>query len=872
MENGEKRGIKEMKNKKFKSRYLAFVMAVVFVFSQTATVFAVQTDFDFMLSQLRQELFSPARGARDAGLRQVFVDMSGIPHTPPMDIEHLLEEGIQPASEFIPQVYGFGLDEISRRQFNVRRPTPTSGHWGELLAQGARVNIWFLDGVDRPTQAQLDGAIARFDDITFRMTRDFAPFGGVVAQSPWSNGFPAGDIHGDGRINVLFHEGWGGGYFSAANYVATDENVPIAVFQMSPDLIEGPHSGPTFAHELQHLLFHLYFGIYASSPELVWFNEMLSMLAMTYYAVDGEEIVPIGIGGIIDASENAYFNFGEHVTGVGDFVNFNNSNKNYSMSNMYAIKMHRLTDGQFATGVYSFLRTEFPPAQNSTEALANVMNITSSTPVELVGNILNRVGISGGNYGQLAFELLYFIFMEAFASDGGTIEGILLRPFIDSSFSANRFWGIRPSMGLASGFDLFGSMDFHVFYEAGVPNSLSDRVAVPTLLSGGTANLTGYNGTPSLGATHEMLYRLAGENVETPILTISVDDNDPMTQWYIAVPNDPVGSISNSANRTLGSQGARVYPLLRGGVENEINTSGQTAYLFVATLFRNVENVTVTYSWGSEFDDPSLSGDDPTSTGDDPTSSTGDDPSSSTGDDPTSTGDDPSSTGDDPSSSTGDDPSSTGDDPTSSTGDDPTSSAGDDPTTQEPQVPAPTTPRPTTAPRPRPPAGGGGGGGGGVIIPQTPRATTAAPTTAPPTTVPPTTAPPTTVAPTTVPPTTNSLILYLDRPIIENTATNTILTMDVAPTILDGRTLVPIRFVAEALGATVLWQESTQTVTIILNNETITFRIGELAPNMDVPAIIIGNRAMVPLRFVAETFGYQVNWDPDTARIEIILH
>jgi len=98
---------------------------------------------------------------------------------------------------------------------------------------------------------------------------------------------------------------------------------------------------------------------------------------------------------------------------------------------------------------------------------------------------------------------------------------------------------------------------------------------------------------------------------------------------------------------------------------------------------------------------------------------------------------------------------------------------------------------------------------------------------------------------------------------------NIIHQMDIAPLIYNDRVLVPVRFVAEALGATVNWVEATQTISITLDGETIIFTIGQL--DMDVPAIIIDGRTMVPLRFIAESFGGIVNWDPATAQIEIII-
>jgi hypothetical protein len=101
-------------------------------------------------------------------------------------------------------------------------------------------------------------------------------------------------------------------------------------------------------------------------------------------------------------------------------------------------------------------------------------------------------------------------------------------------------------------------------------------------------------------------------------------------------------------------------------------------------------------------------------------------------------------------------------------------------------------------------------------------------------------------------------------------------TMDVPPIIENGRTLLPIRFMANALGADVNWNEATREVSLTLNGATLTFGVdGQLSPQlaalgMDVPAQIVDGRTMVPLRFISEYFGAHVSWDESTQSIEII--
>lgn len=94
------------------------------------------------------------------------------------------------------------------------------------------------------------------------------------------------------------------------------------------------------------------------------------------------------------------------------------------------------------------------------------------------------------------------------------------------------------------------------------------------------------------------------------------------------------------------------------------------------------------------------------------------------------------------------------------------------------------------------------------------------------------------------------------------------LAADPAPFIQGGRVLVPFRAIFEALGANVSWDESTQTVTGVKGDTSVILvigknsaTIGEETDNLDVPASIVNGHTVVPLRFVSEALGAQVNWD-----------
>jgi hypothetical protein len=97
----------------------------------------------------------------------------------------------------------------------------------------------------------------------------------------------------------------------------------------------------------------------------------------------------------------------------------------------------------------------------------------------------------------------------------------------------------------------------------------------------------------------------------------------------------------------------------------------------------------------------------------------------------------------------------------------------------------------------------------------------------------------------------------------------------VPPVIEQGRTLVPLRAIFEALGADVKWDGSTQTVIAIKAGKEIKLIIGGQAykngqpVTLDVPAKIVDGRTMVPLRFVSEALGTSVRWEDATQTVSI---
>jgi hypothetical protein len=101
------------------------------------------------------------------------------------------------------------------------------------------------------------------------------------------------------------------------------------------------------------------------------------------------------------------------------------------------------------------------------------------------------------------------------------------------------------------------------------------------------------------------------------------------------------------------------------------------------------------------------------------------------------------------------------------------------------------------------------------------------------------------------------------------------------PIIKDGRTLLPIRAIVEAIGGEVSWDAALKKVTIKLKDMIIELWIGNpqakvkeinvyIDPeNHDVKPEIINSRTMLPLRFIAESLGCEVNWNAQNKSITI---
>ncbi len=97
------------------------------------------------------------------------------------------------------------------------------------------------------------------------------------------------------------------------------------------------------------------------------------------------------------------------------------------------------------------------------------------------------------------------------------------------------------------------------------------------------------------------------------------------------------------------------------------------------------------------------------------------------------------------------------------------------------------------------------------------------------------------------------------------------------PVIVNGRTLLPIRAVVEEIGGSVEWNGDTRTVDLQSGDNNIKLEIDSTTAylnngpyTLDTPPAIIGGRTMLPIRFIAESFGLEVNWSGEEQTVTIV--
>ena len=97
------------------------------------------------------------------------------------------------------------------------------------------------------------------------------------------------------------------------------------------------------------------------------------------------------------------------------------------------------------------------------------------------------------------------------------------------------------------------------------------------------------------------------------------------------------------------------------------------------------------------------------------------------------------------------------------------------------------------------------------------------------------------------------------------------------PVARNNRTLVPVRAVLEAMGGTVGWDAATQVIPLSMDGKTLYLQLNNTTSwdstgkyyTLDTAPVAINSRTMLPIRFVVEYFGGNVNWDANTNTIKI---
>jgi multiple sugar transport system substrate-binding protein len=101
-------------------------------------------------------------------------------------------------------------------------------------------------------------------------------------------------------------------------------------------------------------------------------------------------------------------------------------------------------------------------------------------------------------------------------------------------------------------------------------------------------------------------------------------------------------------------------------------------------------------------------------------------------------------------------------------------------------------------------------------------------------------------------------------------------TLEQGALIRNGRTMVPLRFITEAMGATLAWDAATKTAALTLADNKISLTIDKAVAKvngydvtLDAPAAIVNSKTVVPLRFVAESMGANTVWNDAQKKVTV---
>jgi hypothetical protein len=112
----------------------------------------------------------------------------------------------------------------------------------------------------------------------------------------------------------------------------------------------------------------------------------------------------------------------------------------------------------------------------------------------------------------------------------------------------------------------------------------------------------------------------------------------------------------------------------------------------------------------------------------------------------------------------------------------------------------------------------------------------------------------------------------------EATISGNVTEVNPPPFIRNSRTVVPMGFIAECFGAEVQWDFTTKKITflfqdlvIVMQIDNPTLMVNDKSILMDVPPFMFKNEAVVPLRSISEAIGAEVQWEAITQTITVIL-
>lgn len=123
-----------------------------------------------------------------------------------------------------------------------------------------------------------------------------------------------------------------------------------------------------------------------------------------------------------------------------------------------------------------------------------------------------------------------------------------------------------------------------------------------------------------------------------------------------------------------------------------------------------------------------------------------------------------------------------------------------------------------------------------------------------------------------------TVVLQVDNPImtVDGKETEIDSGFGTSPVIQNNRTLVPVRTIIEVMGGSVNWNGDTRTTTLVYNDSEIQLVIGSKSATLngenavlDTEPVIINGRTMLPIRFIAEGFGFNTEWNKETKSITI---